>query len=53
VEANRAVLKKVEPGVTVGNEIQILAGLREGDRVIISGMNSLRDSATIKIAGIQ
>ncbi len=46
-----AVLKKVSAGGTFGTEIQILQGLSAGDRVVTTGMNSLKDSTTIHIVG--
>ena len=53
VEGDKAVLRRVSAGSTIGNEIQVLDGIRDGDRIVITGMNSLRDSTTIKIVGIQ
>jgi RND family efflux transporter MFP subunit len=48
-QSNRAILKPVVPGITIGNDIQILEGIHEGDQIITTGMNSLKDSTTIKI----
>ncbi len=49
VQDNKAILKNVVPGIAVGNEIQILDGIHDGDKIITTGMNSLKDSTTIKI----
>lgn len=51
VSNGRARLRKVNIGVTLGDEIQITSGVRDGEEIIIAGMNSLKDSVTIKIAG--
>jgi hypothetical protein len=50
---DRAVLRRVSAGPVVGNEIQILDGVHDGEKIITTGMNNLRDSTTIKIVGIQ
>ena len=47
---NRAVLKNVVTGIAVGNDVQIIDGIHDGDKIITTGMNSLKDSTTIKIA---
>jgi RND family efflux transporter MFP subunit len=49
----RAFLRRVAAGPTLGNDIQILGGIHEGDTLITTGMNNLKDSTTIKIAGIR
>jgi len=51
VRNGRAVLSKVNIGVTLGNEIQITGGIRDGEEIVTAGMNSLKDSVTIKVAG--
>lgn len=49
-QGNRAILRNVITGVAIGNEVQILEGVRDGDKIITTGMNSLKDSTTIRIA---
>lgn len=49
---NRAVLRNVVTGIAIGNDIQIVDGIRDGDRIITVGMNNLKDSTTIKVAAI-
>lgn len=53
VKNNRAVLSNVVTGISVGNNVQILEGLHDGDKIITTGMNSLRDSTTVKIASLK
>lgn len=53
VKSNRAVLKNIVTGISSGNDIQILDGIREGDKVITTGMNSLKDSTTVKIVSLK
>lgn len=36
-----------------GKEYMVLSGLKEGDRIVIEGVNSLKDGMTIKVAGTQ
>jgi membrane fusion protein, multidrug efflux system len=49
---NRAVLRKVVTGMVVGNDIQIVDGIRDGDKIITVGMSNLKDSTTIKVAAM-
>jgi RND family efflux transporter MFP subunit len=49
---NRAVLRNVVTGMAIGNDIQILEGVQDGDTIITVGMNNLKDSTTIKVAAI-
>ena len=36
-----------------GKEYMVLSGLKEGDRIVIEGVNSLKDGMPIKVAGTQ
>jgi RND family efflux transporter MFP subunit len=47
----RAVLQPVSPGAETDNRIEVLAGLREGDRVIIDPPPSLSDGSPVTGAG--
>jgi membrane fusion protein, multidrug efflux system len=49
---NRAVLRNVVIGMAIGNDIQIVDGIRDGDKIITVGMNNLKDSTTIKVAAM-
>lgn len=48
VDGNKARRRIVESGETFGNSIEIKAGLREGDRVIVGSDREVRDGARIK-----
>jgi multidrug efflux pump subunit AcrA (membrane-fusion protein) len=41
VKNNLVVKESVVTGGTYGEEIQIIEGVKEGDRVIVSGLNSV------------
>ncbi len=36
-----------------GKEYMVLSGLKEGDRIVVEGVNSLKDGMTIKVASTQ
>lgn len=46
-----ALRKDLSLGIEQGNQIEILEGLEAGDQVIITGQNSLSDSAKVRVAG--
>lgn len=50
-EALRAVLRPVRLGRQVGDRVEILAGIRAGERVVIEGLFALRDGASVIIDG--
>jgi RND family efflux transporter MFP subunit len=45
-----AVRRKLELGLQQGDRVEILDGLNEGDRVVITGQSSLEDSAKVQIS---
>ncbi|MBL7681791.1 MAG: efflux RND transporter periplasmic adaptor subunit [Flavipsychrobacter sp.] len=49
VQNNRAMLKKITPGRIFGDRVEVIAGLSEGDVVIISGQINLQDGATVSV----
>ena len=49
VEDNHAVRKSITAGSRVGNNVSVLAGLQEGERVITSGQINLEDGDEIKV----
>ncbi len=51
VRNGRAVLTPVEVGLTGHDAVEILSGVREGDRVIVSDMTSHRGSQEIRLEG--
>lgn len=50
---NRAHQKTVKTGVRQGDEVQILDGVAEGDRVVASGAYGLPDNTKIRAEGAQ
>jgi RND family efflux transporter MFP subunit len=46
---NRAHLQAVQTGITTGDEIQIVSGLKAGQRVVATGAYGLPDNAQIKV----
>jgi RND family efflux transporter MFP subunit len=42
-----AFQKKVRPGVTIGSNVIIKSGIREGDKIVVDGVQSLRNGSQI------
>ncbi len=42
-------LTKVTPGVTIGEKVEILEGLKEGDNIVISGQINLKDNIVVEV----
>jgi membrane fusion protein, multidrug efflux system len=51
LDNDRAVRRTVETGATHAGRVEIIAGLMDGEFVITTGNNMLRDGATIRVAG--
>jgi RND family efflux transporter MFP subunit len=49
VEHGFAKLRNVRAGAEVGNNLQILEGLHEGEQVVVSGQVNLKDSSAVTI----
>ncbi|TYC64250.1 efflux RND transporter periplasmic adaptor subunit [Rhodobacterales bacterium] len=47
-DENTAVLRPVTLGHPVGNRVVVLAGLEEGDRVVVDGFQKIRSGAAVK-----
>jgi multidrug efflux pump subunit AcrA (membrane-fusion protein) len=50
VEDHTAKKKKVTLGVKEDNKVEILEGLKEGQKVIIFGQQGLKDGSSVEIA---
>ncbi len=48
IQDSKAVLRKVQTGNSVDSLIQILDGVSEGEKVVIEGMRSLSDGASVR-----
>jgi membrane fusion protein, multidrug efflux system len=46
---NSVGVQKIETGVTDGDQIQILSGLKPGDTVVVDGADRLRDGSKVRI----
>ena len=49
VEKGKAVLKNVKTGLSQGNYVEIIDGLREGEEVVVRGQTRLRDGVDILV----
>lgn len=49
IEEDRAVRRSVSTGLSSQGRVQVVAGLREGERVITKGNTMLRDGMTVRI----
>lgn len=49
VENELAILKRIETGVSVDRNVEVLSGLKAGESVIISGIINLKDQAKVKV----
>ena len=47
VNGGTAHLRRIETGLRDDKNIQVLKGLKEGDEVVISGINELEDGAKV------
>jgi len=53
VEGGKAAARVVKTGIEAGNRIQILSGIRSGDKVIVAGNEKLKNGATVRLAGAE
>lgn len=49
VEGDQAIRRTVQTGLTSEGRVEVVAGLRAGERVITKGNNALRDGMTVRI----
>lgn len=47
-----AVRRQLELGIHQGDRIEVLSGLNEGEKLIITGQTSLEDNARIRVSGL-
>jgi len=48
---NKAKLRNVKLGVTEGERVAVLDGVNAGDRVVLEGLDRLRDDSEVIIVG--
>lgn len=51
VENNTAVRRTVSTGLTSQGRVEVLSGLSDGEHVVVTGHNSLRDGMTVRAVG--
>lgn len=51
VEGGRAAMRNVETGSEAGTLVQVTSGLREGEHVVTTGQNRLKDGMTVREEG--
>ncbi len=49
VQGNKAILKKIVPGLSFGDMVEVLDGLNEGEIVVTSGQINLVDGTAIEV----
>lgn len=49
VEENQAIQRPIVTGIEQDQWVEVLEGLREGDRVIIKGQGSIKDRSTVRV----
>lgn len=55
IQDGKAVRRKLETGAEMDGRVRVLAGLNEGDKLIVGGQDKLKDGAAVKLpeAGIK
>jgi len=48
-----AELRKIETGVISGSEVQVLAGLESGDRLVVSGQYDVQPGQKVNVKGVE
>lgn len=48
VEDGRAVRRPVQTGISSAGNVEVIAGLEVGERIVIAGVNTLRDGAAVR-----
>lgn len=49
VENDKSFKKKVKTGIANGDMVEVIDGLRSGEKVIVSGQNQVKDGTNVKI----
>ena len=44
-----ARVRRIEPGVALGNRVAVTSGLKVGDRVVVSGTTTLVDGGPVRV----
>jgi RND family efflux transporter MFP subunit len=49
VENGKAVVRKITPGREIGNNIEVVEGINEGEEVVVNGQINLSEGASVKM----
>ncbi|MDH7464247.1 efflux RND transporter periplasmic adaptor subunit [Chitinophagaceae bacterium 26-R-25] len=49
VENGKAVVRKITPGREIGNNIEVVDGINEGEEVVVNGQINLSEGASVKM----
>ncbi len=49
VEGNQALRKPIVMGIEQGGLVEVIEGLKEGDKVVVRGQQSIKDRSTIRV----
>jgi HlyD family secretion protein len=49
VEGNQAIRKPIVTGIEQGTVIEVVEGVKDGDKIVVRGQESLRDRSTIRV----
>jgi membrane fusion protein (multidrug efflux system) len=52
VAGGKAHLRKITPGPTLGDQVVVLAGLQPGERIVVDGLQKLRDGAPVQTGNV-
>lgn len=50
LQGSKVALRDISVGSEIGTEVEVLSGLAEGERVVVSGQNNLSDGVTVNTA---
>ena len=51
MDGSSAVKRAIRTGASSLNAVEILAGAKEGDRIVVSGADAFGDSQKVRISG--
>jgi len=49
IQDNRVVQTSIKPGITIGDMIEVLDGVKHDDKIAVKPVNKLRDGSKIKV----
>jgi len=49
IESGKAIFRRIQTGIQLGNKIEIIDGIDQGDKVVSKGFINLRDNAKVNV----